>query len=199
MDAGREQSKWKTHTHTHTREKSEEGRKGAPSQPPPLLTFLKPELLSALWDSGHSWDFLPQEANSPVAPWRPQLLPWALQSPPLRDSVCPPQQVGPLSQPQAALTGSVSCSGPHSSPEAQPVSDHQISCPSPHTPTSCPESVQEISPKQSRVAIIGVTSSTEHTSLYCERNGSQKEVYQKDTNPPGAASKARSLEVEGWE
>lgn len=187
--------------HTHTRDRSEEGRKGAPSRPPPLLTFLKPELLSALWDSGHSWDFLPQEANSPMAPWRPQLLLWPLQSPPLRDSVCPLLQVGPLSQPQAALTGSVPCLGPHSSPEAQRVSSHQISCPSPHilTLTSFPQSVQEISLKQSRVAIIGVTSSTEHISLHCERNGSQKEIYQEDTNPPGAASKAPRLEVEGWE
>lgn len=120
-----------------------------------------------------------------MAPWRPQLLLWPLQSPPLRDNVCPPQQVGPLSQPQAALRGSVPCLGPHSSPEAQRVSGHQISCPSPHSLTSFPQSVQEISPKQRRVAIIGVTSSTEHISLYCERNGSQKEVYQEDTNPPG--------------
>ena len=140
-----------------------------------------------------------------MAPWRPQSLLQSLQSPPLRDGVCPPQQVGPLPQPlRQHLRAQSPAWSPHS-PKApaghrSPVllSSRPAPLPSYNTPTSFLQSVQEIIPKQSRVARVGVTSPQNAFPLLHRKSGPQ-EAQQGDTNPRGAASKAPSRQVEGWD
>lgn len=114
-----------THTHTHNLGKGQSKglRKGAPFSPP-HCTFFRPERLSALQDSGCRWDFLPQEAGSPVAPWRPQLLLQPLQA--------PAQQAGPpLPAPQAAPPCSAFLAVSEA-PDAPSPATHSCSSSPPH-------------------------------------------------------------------